>query len=146
MATNISVPKLYIAPSDEAHSIVLLAKCGMTPTNRWVTINPCSRWKYKEWGYDKWGEIIELLWQNHRLKAVLIGSAEDIGAAGQIAAGRNHYVFNLAGETTLGELSALLSMSTLHLGVDSAAPHIAAAVGIPTLTILDRAIGKAGLL
>ena len=133
--TNDSVPKLYIAPKDRGHAIELLAECGLTSAKRWVTINPCSRWKYKEWGYEKWGEVIDLLWQNHRLATVLIGSQEESSAARKIAAGHNDHAFNLAGKTTLGELSALIAMSTLHLGVDSAAPHIAAAVGIPTLTI-----------
>lgn len=135
MDTKNSVPKLYVAPEDRIHAVELLAECGLTPASRLVTINPCSRWKYKEWWYDKWGEVIDLLWQNHRLTAVLIGSSEDTNTAKQIAAGRNDHTFNLAGKTTLGELSALISLSTLHLGVDSAAPHIAAAVGIPTLTI-----------
>ena len=44
-------------------------------------------------------------------------------------------VYNLAGKTTLAELAGVLSLSGFHLGVDSAAPHIAAAVGTPTLTI-----------
>ena len=44
-------------------------------------------------------------------------------------------VYNLAGKTTLVELAGLLRLSALHLGVDSAAPHIAAAVGTPTITI-----------
>ena len=35
----------------------------------------------------------------------------------------------------MGELAALLSRSALHLGVDSAAPHIANAVGTATVTI-----------
>lgn len=133
--TKNTVPKLHVAPKDRDRAVELLAECGLTPTSRWVTINPCSRWKYKEWGYEKWGEIIDLLWQNHRLATVLIGSPEEADTAREITAGRNDHAFNLMGRTTLGELSALISMSALHLGVDSAAPHIAAAVGIPTLTI-----------
>ena len=41
----------------------------------------------------------------------------------------------MAGKTTLGELAALLSRSSLHMGVDSAAPHIANAVGTRSVTI-----------
>lgn len=128
-------PALHVAPHDRSHARNLLAERGLTADNRWVTINPCSRWKYKEWGYAQWGELIELLWQNHQITAVLVGSPEDAAAAEKIIAGCNDHAVNLTGKTTLGELSALLSMSTLHLGVDSAAPHIAAAVGTPTLTI-----------
>jgi heptosyltransferase-3 len=130
-----SAPRLHVAPQDREHAVELLAGCGLAPTSRWVTINPCSRWKYKEWGYENWGEVIDLLWQDHRLAAVLIGSPEEAEAASAIVAGRSDHAFALAGKTTLGELSALISMSTLHLGVDSAAPHIAMAVGTPSLTV-----------
>jgi heptosyltransferase-3 len=44
-------------------------------------------------------------------------------------------VISLAGRTNLAELAALLSVSPMHVGVDSAAPHIAAAVGTPTLSL-----------
>ncbi len=130
-----SMPKLHVAQQDIDHAIELLAECELVPTSRWVTINPCSRWKYKEWSYKNWGEIIDLLWQNHQLATVLIGSPEETDAARTIISGRDDHTFNLAGKTTLGELSALISMSALHLGVDSAAPHIAMAVGTPSLTI-----------
>jgi len=35
----------------------------------------------------------------------------------------------------LAELAGLLNLSYLHIGVDSAGPHIAAATGTPTVTI-----------
>lgn len=133
--TKNSTPKLHVAQKDRDHAVNLLAECGLTPTSKWITINPCSRWKYKEWGYEKWGEVVDRIWQKHRLPAILIGSPEEASVAEEIAAGRNGYTFNLAGKTSLAELSALINMSILHLGVDSAAPHIAASVGTPTLTI-----------
>ena len=49
-------------------------------------------------------------------------------------------VFNLTGETTLSELAGVLSLSCLHLGVDSAAPQIAAAVSTPTITIYGPSV------
>ena len=100
-----------------------------------VTINPFSRWKYKEWNNAKWGEVIDRIWEAHRIPAVLIGSPEEATACQEIVAGREGRAINLAGKTTLGELAAVISMSSLHLGVDSAAPHIAAALGISTVTI-----------
>jgi heptosyltransferase-3 len=78
---------------------------------------------------------MDRLWEAHRLPAVLIGSREEAAACDGIIAGCKGRAFNLAGKTSLGELAALIAMSTLHLGVDSAAPHIAAAVGTPTVTI-----------
>ena len=133
--TEDSMPKLYIAPNDKVRAASLLAKTGIFPGEKIITINPFSRWKYKEWSQEKWGEVIDRIWETYRIPTVLIGSAEEAVANREISSGRESYTFNLAGETSLGELAATLALSTLHLGVDSAAPHIAAALGTPTVTI-----------
>ncbi len=130
-----STPMLYISQEDGRRAGALLAEAGIAPGTRFVTINPFSRWKYKEWNNAKWGEVIDLLWVAYRLPAVLIGSSEESAAGQEILAGREAHTINLAGKTTLGELAALLQLSSIHLGVDSAAPHIAAAVGRPTVTL-----------
>ncbi len=133
--TTNTMPLLSVSPQDQARAQILLAECGLAPEIQWVTINPFSRWKYKEWSNKKWGEVIDWLWDTHRMPAVLIGSQEELAACQKIVAGREGHTVNLAGRTSLGELAAVISMSFLHAGVDSAAPHIAAALGIPTVTI-----------
>lgn len=135
MDTTDSIPKLYIADDDRARAKAHLAELGVTAETGMVTINPYSRWKYKEWRNKKWGEVIDRIWEEHRLPAVLIGSPEEAGACLEIVAERKGRAFSLAGKTTLGEMAAVISMSRLHLGVDSAAPHIAAALGTPSVTI-----------
>lgn len=135
MDTTDSSPKLYVAPNDLAQAVSLLARYGLTPERKRLTINPFSRWKYKEWDNQKWGEVIDQLWKSHGIPSVLIGSAEEASACQQIVSGREGHAFNIAGTTTLGELAAIISMSTLHLGVDSAAPHMAEALGIPSVTL-----------
>lgn len=135
ITTQDSTPRLYIAPGDRLRASSLLAEAGLAPGIRMVTVNPFSRWKYKEWSNAKWREVIDRLWEVHHIPAVLIGSSEEVAGCQEIVAGREGRAFNLAGKTTLGELAAVISMSSLHLGVDSAAPHIAAAVGTSTVTI-----------
>lgn len=135
IVTEDSTPKLYIAPADRQYARTMLAEAGVTEGSPIFTINPFSRWKYKEWDNAKWGEAIDQLWFAKRVPTVLIGSLEEATGCKSISTGREDYAINLAGKTTLGELAAIVSMSSLHLGVDSAAPHIAAALGIPTVTI-----------
>lgn len=130
-----TLPRLFISPHDRARAEELLEECGLAPEEQWVTINPFSRWKYKEWDNAKWGDVIDRLWEARQIPAVLIGSPEEAIACQKIVAGREGRAFNLAGRTTLGELAAVISMSSLHLGVDSSAPHIAAALETPTVTI-----------
>lgn len=130
-----TTPRLYIAPGDRLRARSLLAETGIAPGTRMVTVNPFSRWKYKELNNTKWEEVIDQLWETYRIPAVLIGSPEETAACQEIVTGRNGRAISLAGKTALGELAAVISMSSLHLGVDSAAPHIAAALGTPTVTI-----------
>lgn len=101
----------------------------------WVTLNPFSRWSYKEWGIEKWMQVINWLYEEFGMVSVVVGSPDERRKAETIAEACGGKVFNLAGKTTLGELAGVLSFSRLHIGVDSAAPHIAAAVGAPTVTI-----------
>ena len=130
-----STPRLYPSPEDRLQAHALLAKAGVASGTRIATINPFSRWKYKEWDNNKWAAVIDRLWEERRIPAVLIGASEEAAACQEIVEGRKDHAFNLAGKTTLNELAALISISSLHLGVDSAAPHIAAAVETPTVTI-----------
>ncbi|GAM07926.1 lipopolysaccharide core heptosyltransferase RfaQ [Geobacter sp. OR-1] len=130
-----SLPRLYVAPHDREQGVALLAKAGLAPGGRMVTLNPFSRWAYKEWDSGKWRAVIEWLWDQHQLPSVIIGSPEEAAAAEAIINGLEGRAFSLAGKTTLGELTAVISLSSLHIGVDSAAPHMAAALGIATATI-----------
>ena len=130
-----SVPRLYLANKDSKQARVLLAEAGVNVGAGMVTINPFSRWQYKEWNSDKWGKVIDALWAARQIPAVLIGSPEEFHNGQAIVAGREGRAFNLAGKTTLSELAAVIALSSLHLGVDSAAPHIAAALGTPTVTL-----------
>lgn len=101
----------------------------------WITINPFSRWAYKEWAYDKWGKIIDWLWEEFSLTSVIVGAPSEKMKARELVQSCSGHFVNLVGQTTLAELAGVLKLSGLHIGVDSAAPHIAAAVGTPTVTI-----------
>jgi len=130
-----SIPRLHITQNDLLRSQTLLEETGIPSGSRIVTINPFSRWKYKEWNLAKWRAVIDHIWESHRISTVLIGSPEEASASQLIIAGQEGRAISLAGKTTLSELAATISLSSLHIGVDSAAPHIAAAVGTPTVTI-----------
>lgn len=133
--TSDTAPRLQLAPEDLCRATELLAGTGLAPADRWVTVSPFSRWKYKEWDYERWAEVIDWLWQDRRIASVIVGSREEAAAAADIADRCGPHAHNFAGKTSLGELAALISLAILHVGVDSAPPHIAAAVGTPTVTI-----------
>ena len=130
-----SIPQIFVSTATKNKMGRLLAAENIASKNGYVTINPFSRWSYKEWGIDKWRQITFFIWQKYKMPALILGSEEEKGRADELTVANPSPTYNLAGKTTLQEMAGLLQMSRLHIGVDSAAPHIAAAVGTPTLTI-----------
>jgi heptosyltransferase-3 len=140
------LPQLHVSDETDASAMRILKEAGISPGARFVTINPFSRWKYKEWGYDRWAEVIAKLGESHGIPSVLIGSAEESGEAAGILRKAGAEGRSIAGKTSLGELAAVLRRSALHMGVDSAAPHMASALGTPTLTIFGPSDWRAWVL
>ncbi len=133
--TDEIIPRLWVSERNRRRALEILREAGVTGETKWVSVNLFSRWSYKEWDYEKWVEIIDWLWRQYQIATVLIGADGERQKAGVLAGKTIRKVFNLAGKTSLDELAALLELSLLNIGVDSAAPHIAAAVGTPTITI-----------
>jgi len=129
------IPRIRIPEEVLIRSSRLLREAGINQDKRWITLNPFSRWKYKEWKYEKWVQIIEWLRTRYKIATVIVGVKEERKQAEYISGRCAEAVFNLAGKTKLDELAGILSLSRLHVGVDSAAPHIAAATGTPTVMI-----------
>ncbi|HUN59773.1 MAG TPA: lipopolysaccharide heptosyltransferase II [Candidatus Binataceae bacterium] len=89
----------------------------------------------KEWAPEHYGELIELISESYGAECVLIGGANERERCETIAAKVKKPVIVAAGETTIGELIALISLCTGFAGNDSGAMHLAAALGIPTAGI-----------
>jgi ADP-heptose:LPS heptosyltransferase len=130
-----STPQIFVTEKLKDKISTLLIEEKVETKNGWVSINPFSRWPYKEWNMDKWQKLSFFIWQRYRMPTVITGSAMEKQRADALAATGHSPIYNLAGKTTIREMAALLQISRLHIGVDSAAPHIAAAVGTPTITI-----------
>ena len=130
-----TTPRLWISEEVSRRVREVLQNEKMAELGNWITLNPFSRWTYKEWGLERWPRIIDWLWDEYQMATVIIGAAEEKERARALVKRCRGMVFNLAGKTSLRELPALLRLSFLHIGVDSAAPHIAAAVGTPTITL-----------
>lgn len=138
--TEDGIPKLWISEKVRNSVKQLLDRNGVTTVNCWITLNPFSRWQYKEWGYEKWVQIVDWLWGEYKISTVIVGASEEREKSIDIVNKCSEQVFNLTGKTTLSELAGVLSLSCLHLGVDSAAPQIAAAVGTPIITIYGPSV------
>ncbi len=124
------VPEVIAARVDS-----LLHKAAMEPSNRYITISPYSRWKYKECSQDMWRAVLCRLWERWGMYSVIVGGLEDREASEELRMRCGDFVRNFAGKTTLSELAGTIKRGILHIGVDTGGGNIAAALGVPTVTI-----------
>jgi len=100
-----------------------------------IAVQPFCLWHYKEWGAEKYIQLIQQIRTAYNLPVIITGSAEERVRADRITERCGNRVYNLAGKTPLGVLPAVLKACRLFIGSDSAGMHIAAGVGTPTVTI-----------
>jgi heptosyltransferase-2/heptosyltransferase-3 len=110
-----------------------------------VAIHPGAGAAVKRWPLAAWGRVADVLAESHSAQILLTGAAEERSLTRTIAETMSHPVFDAAGQTTLGQLAALLERCSLVLGSDSGPMHLAVALGVPTIHLYGPvAPGKFG--
>ena len=113
----------------------LLKNEGVPSARPIIAVQPFSLWKYKEWGVDKYIQLIDWLISEYNVSIIITGSLDERERADEIIKKCQRNTYNLAGKTSIGTLAAVFKRCRLFIGVDSAGVHIAAAVGLPTVCI-----------
>jgi predicted lipopolysaccharide heptosyltransferase III len=123
-------------PAYRKQAAARLLSIEKIPQNRpLLAFHPFSLWKYKEWQVGSCVELIDDIQRRYDVAVVITGSPEERGRADKVVARCRIRPFNLAGKTSIGELAAVFSACRGFIGVDTAALHLAAAAGVPTLGI-----------
>jgi heptosyltransferase-2 len=89
----------------------------------------------KEWPTVHFVELINELAEHHHAECVLVGAPAERPQCATIAAASRRGALIAAGETSVGQLVALLGLADGFVGNDSGAMHVAAALGQPTVGI-----------
>jgi ADP-heptose:LPS heptosyltransferase len=113
----------------------LLKKEGVPPDRPVIALQPFSLWPYKEWGIGNYIGLIRWLVLNYPVSVIVTGSGVERIKADELLKECTSNTYNLAGKTSIGTLAAVFRLCKLFIGVDSAGMHIAAATGLPTVSI-----------
>ncbi|MBX3023554.1 lipopolysaccharide heptosyltransferase II [bacterium] len=89
----------------------------------------------KEWPAARWSALADRLADRHGGECVLVGAPGERARCAQIAAGTRQGALVAAGETSIGQMVALLARCQGFVGNDSGAAHVAGALGIPTVAL-----------
>ena len=128
---------LQVAPADLARVRSLLGRRGVSPGQPLAIVHPVTRWLFKSARDETIAAVIEGLGGRHGLAVAITAGprSPELERAQRIAGMVRGRVVDLAGEVSLGELAALLSMAFLVVTVDGAPMHMAAALQIPQVAL-----------
>ena len=128
-------PVLVVPPERKERANAALREAQVPLDKPLVAVHPFSRWGHKEWPIDRFASLVERIRAKYDCGVVITGSPEERPRAEELIQRCKTDAYNLAGKTSLGELAGVLQLCRFVLGVDTAAIHMAAGVGTPTLTI-----------
>jgi len=91
------------------------------------------QWQSKRLPEEKWLEIIELLAKKYNMPFYFVGDSSEVKYLESIAKKIDYEYKILAGKTSLTQLKEIVSNAYLTVTTDSAAMHISATLGRPTI-------------
>jgi heptosyltransferase-1 len=93
----------------------------------------------KSWGEERFAAVIHEIHANTQADILIFGGEKDLEAAHEVLDGLECPVVNLVGKLTLRQMAALLKHCNVFVGCDSGAAHVAAACGIPVVSLFSAA-------
>jgi heptosyltransferase-1 len=118
-----------------------LAEAGLE-RQQYFVINPGAGWASRRWSMERYGEVIGELYQRYQQPTVVLwGNQAERAMAEQIVAAQPRGA-QLAPDTSLMQLSAIIRRSRLYLGSDAGPTHLAAAVGTPCVAMFGTTRGE----
>ncbi len=126
---------LPVRPDARANVRGLLARCGVAAHEGYIVVGPGTRWETKQWPAEHFAAAISRISAEHGLPVVLTGMSDERAVAQTVASRASGRVVNLAGETSLQDVIALIDGARAVLMHDSGPMHLATALNKPLVAI-----------
>jgi heptosyltransferase-1 len=120
-------------PPDAAPAVEQAGLAG----KRYCLIAPTSRWPAKAWPADRFASVATLLLRAGFERVIVVGGRGEREQCAPILelAAKEPRIIDAVGATTVGELMALVEMSSLVIANDSAALHMAVGYFRPLIAL-----------
>jgi lipopolysaccharide heptosyltransferase II len=129
-------PHLLVPAAEQRRTRHLLAEFEIRPEQLLVVIHPgAANGSAKRWLPGHWSELANRLQRELGAAIILTGTASDGDIVQEVAVGCAVRPLILAGQTSIPQLGALLKRADLVLSSDSGPAHMAAALGVPQVTL-----------
>ncbi len=129
-------PSFHLQEENRRQARTLLADAGLAGHAPLLALHPGASKEPRAWHPERFAELGRRLAARHGARIVLLGSEEERGLLGRIAAGLPPRIAFVPGPgLPIKVTGALLEVCHLFVGNDSGPMHVAAALGVPTLGI-----------
>lgn len=123
-------PRLFLSDKEVTDAKTLLMQHGVTKETTLIGINPGATYgSAKCWLPDRFRTVAQKLLKDPQVRILFFGDGQTAPLVKQICGGLGPRVVNLAGLTSLREVTALISLCDVLLTNDSGPMHIADALG-----------------
>jgi heptosyltransferase-1 len=143
--------RLFVLPdlSEADRSLKNVIQSKEIPGDRpWVAFHATARQAPKRWPAERFSALAERLIRERRAAVLFVGSRGERAEIEETVRRIAEPVYNLAGETGLLQLAALLGRVRLLVCNDSGPMHLAAALGTPVVALFGptdpRKVGPYG--
>jgi heptosyltransferase-2/heptosyltransferase-3 len=137
LTTLAAEPTFRLCEAEHRAAASLLAERGLDVTRALVGIQPSSGAALKSWPVAAWAELADRL-REAGLEVLLIGGPDDTSLLASIRTHQAAPAVALSGQS-LGVSAALYARCAVLVGLDGGGPHLAAAVGTPTVRLYGPA-------
>lgn len=130
--------------SDDAAVDDLLLRNQLMGSPRLAVVHVGSDWACQQWQPARWAELTDRLIEERGVDVIFTGLPRERDHVESIRDAMRRPSTSLVGQTSIGQLAALLKRCALCVTVDSAAFEIAQIVGVPTVVLASPT--KPGIL
>lgn len=113
----------------------LFSEIDLSTFDPFILIHPTARWESKKWVPSRFAELADWLIREKKTPILFVGSRGEREAVEQIVQKMKQKAINIAGKTTLPELTELIRRAEYFICNDSGPMHLAAAVGTPVVAL-----------
>ena len=129
--TGEKYPSKPVLKTDEKSEENIKALLKKGKIEKYIVFHPVAGLSLKNWGINNYNALAEYL--SRGITIIIIGSKTDEG----INEIKGRHVVNLASVLTVKEMKVLIKHAALVISNDSAGAHMAAALGVKSLTIFS---------
>lgn len=129
-------PHLYISEDISHENEQILTVHGVQSDRPIIACHvSANNGQSKRWPVPYWATLLDRLIHEANAQVILTGAPNDLALIGKITQRMHEQPINLAGQTSLTQLAALLKRADLLISGDSGPMHMAAAVETPVIAI-----------